>query len=460
MGWRSGRKFALAVAVANFERQAGVHVKPDFGGILARVADDLEMTHAAMTLRRFELQFLARRSTAIGRDLASGRHSQRKARHIEGERRQLIEQREQVLRPGDERHALAAAVLSLCGPAPDRNARCLFGLPSRFTSNSSGRNPAASKMPRLSCDHLYRPEQRRQPGRFGLRMQAVALPSCSQRCSLWPTMRPFRTARHLVNDAPRARPAVSRTSAPAGRQAAPMAAAGSGSRFPTAVATGSGPDAAATVARDVSLRSRWRRRRKGLAGDRFLRGGGGVGTAGLDSMTAGTAIVASRCTVSGSSSKGSPQPGASSTPSAAPPKPPGPARTAAASGITPPARAALPRPVSRRHPKPRDRLPAGSGLRECRARPVDKRHAPAPARAPRVQRRVSPGNTGTAACTMIGPQSSVGVTKCTVQPCTRTPACSARFVRMQAGKGRQQGGMNIDETPCETLDKRRRSARA
>src|SRR5512135_41558 len=60
---------------------------------------------------------------------------------------------------------------------------------------------------------------------------------------------------------------------------------------------------------------------------------------------------------------------------------------------------------------------------------------------------VSSGRTGTAACAMIGPWSSCAVTKCTVQPCTLTPAPRARACVSRPGNEGNSDGWILTRRP-------------
>jgi len=55
--------------------------------------------------------------------------------------------------------------------------------------------------------------------------------------------------------------------------------------------------------------------------------------------------------------------------------------------------------------------------------------------------------TGTAACAMIGPASSSGTTKCTVQPDTRIPEKQHLLVHVHAFEQGQQRRMDVKQTP-------------
>ena len=66
----------------------------------------------------------------------------------------------------------------------------------------------------------------------------------------------------------------------------------------------------------------------------------------------------------------------------------------------------------------------------------------------------SPAQTGTAACAMMGPTSTSGVTKWTVQPWMRTPSASARRCVCSPGYERQQRRVNVDHAPGVAADER------
>ena len=53
---------------------------------------------------------------------------------------------------------------------------------------------------------------------------------------------------------------------------------------------------------------------------------------------------------------------------------------------------------------------------------------------------------------MIGPPSTSGVTKCTVQPWTRAPSASARRCVCEPGVARQQRRMDVDQPPLVARD--------
>ena len=92
---------------------------------------------------------------------------------------------------------------------------------------------------------------------------------------------------------------------------------------------------------------------------------------------------------------------------------------------------------------------SGSGRRRLRrglprpaAAPADRCGARPRARARRAPASVSPASTGTAPCTMIGPASISGTTKCTVAPCCFAPAASARaWVSRPLNAGSSAGWM-------------------
>ena len=72
---------------------------------------------------------------------------------------------------------------------------------------------------------------------------------------------------------------------------------------------------------------------------------------------------------------------------------------------------------------------------------------PTNTRAARVS-SVSSGPTGIAAWAMIGPPSSSGVTKCTVQPWIRTPAASARRCVCRPGNAGSRAGWILRSLPA------------
>ena len=69
---------------------------------------------------------------------------------------------------------------------------------------------------------------------------------------------------------------------------------------------------------------------------------------------------------------------------------------------------------------------------------------------------MSPGSTGITAWPRIGPESSSGVTSCTVQPCTAMPAASARAWVSRPGKSGRIEGWMLSIRPLQRGDEARR----
>ena len=93
---------ALAVAVAYFERQAGLRVEPDFGGIFIRLPANLEMTYLPQALRCLDRK-LRTDDDHVGREFSAVRDRERELRDVEAEHRQLMEQRRRYRRAGVDR---------------------------------------------------------------------------------------------------------------------------------------------------------------------------------------------------------------------------------------------------------------------------------------------------------------------------------------------------------------------
>ncbi len=89
-----------------------------------------------------------------------------------------------------------------------------------------------------------------------------------------------------------------------------------------------------------------------------------------------------------------------------------------------------------------------------RGRP-DRSHAPDATRAPPMCPAKSSGSTGTAAWARIGPSSICWVTRCTVHPCSFHACRKRTSVGMQARKGRQQAGMDVQHAALPGLDQKR-----
>ena len=105
----------------------------------------------------------------------------------------------------------------------------------------------------------------------------------------------------------------------------------------------------------------------------------------------------------------------------------------------------------------RRRAPAAGGPpRRTAAAPPDRAGAPSAAAARPACRACRPASTGITAWPRIGPQSSSGVTSCTVQPCTAIPAASARAWVSRPGKERQDRGMDVEHPSRPGGDEPRR----
>ena len=75
---------------------------------------------------------------------------------------------------------------------------------------------------------------------------------------------------------------------------------------------------------------------------------------------------------------------------------------------------------------------------------------------PGGKRVVVVGSTGTTPWTRIGPSSSSGRTRWTVQPCTRDPRGQRAGVGVQAAEGGQQRGVDVEQPVAPARDEVRR----
>ena len=108
----------------------------------------------------------------------------------------------------------------------------------------------------------------------------------------------------------------------------------------------------------------------------------------------------------------------------------------------------MPRPAAAGAPRP-----AG---RESRAAPRDKGGAPAPARARPGCPRCRPAAPAPPPAPGSGPSSIASVTRWTVQPCSFTPAASARAWVCRPGNAGSRLGWMFSMRPCQALDQERR----
>ena len=113
---------------------------------------------------------------------------------------------------------------------------------------------------------------------------------------------------------------------------------------------------------------------------------------------------------------------------------------------------AAPRPAGSRE----ERDLASGRRRRSGAAPPGRAGARSAAAARRASRACRPAATGITAWPRIGPESSSGVTSCTVQPCTAMPAASARAWVSRPGKSGRIEGWTLSIRPAQRGDEARR----
>ena len=120
-------------------------------------------------------------------------------------------------------------------------------------------------------------------------------------------------------------------------------------------------------------------------------------------------------------------------------------------------RSAAPRRRRRRGRRPAPaRPPPAPAPPPARRAPPGRAGAPAPAPARPASRRCRPPAPAPPPGPGSAPRPRPALTRCTVQPCSRTPAASARAWVSRPGKGRQQRGVDVDHPPLPAADEARR----